>query len=105
MKSSSAFRSAVLGLRFNDKRLAIRSVSFGDIFGTLAANTAVLPFLNQNGKMFVSLSLPEGNVAAESGVLALVEVEALVDGKVEIKLEKDVLNLLAADGRNFAVKL
>ena len=105
VKSSSAFRSAVLGLRFNDKKLAIRSVTFGEIFGTTAANTAVLPFLNQNGKMFVSLSLPEGNVAAESGVLALVEVEALVDGKVEIKLEKDVLNLLAADGRNFAVKL
>ena len=41
----------------------------------------------------------------ESGVLAMIEVEALVDGKVEIKLEKDVLNLLAADGRNFAVKL
>ena len=105
VKSSSAFRSAVLGLRFDEKKLAVRSVSFGDIFGTPTANTAVLPFLNQGGKMFVSLSLPEGNVATQSGVLAIVEVEALVNGKVEITLEKDVLNLLAADGKNFAVKL
>ncbi len=103
--SSSAFRSAVLGLRFNDKKLAVRSVSFGDIFGTPMANTAVLPFLNQNGKMFVSLSMSDGNVATQSGVLAIVEVEALADGKVEITLEKDVLNLLAADGKNFAFKL
>ena len=105
VKSSSLFRSAVLGLRFDDKKLAVRSVSFGDIFGAPTANTAVLPFLNQNGKMFVSLSLAEGTVATQAGVLAIVEVEALADGKVEISLEKDVLNLLAADGKNFAIKL
>ncbi|MGB7209330.1 MAG: secretin N-terminal domain-containing protein [Pyrinomonadaceae bacterium] len=105
VKSSSAFRSAVLGLRFDDKKLAVRSVSFGDIFGTPAANTAVLPFLNEKGKMFVSLSLPQGTVATQSGVLAIVEIEALADGKVEISLEKDVLNMLAADGKTFAIKL
>ena len=105
VKSSSAFRSAVLGLRFDDKKLAVRSVSFGDIFGTPTANTAVLPFLNEKGKMFVSLSLPHGTVATQSGVLAIVEIEALADGKVEISLEKDVLNLLAADGKFFAIKL
>ncbi len=105
VKSSSAFRSAVLGLRFDDKKLAVRSVSFGDIFGTPTANTAVLPFLNEKGKMFVSLSLQQGTVATQSGVLAIVEIEALADGKVEISLEKDVLNLLAADGKNFAIKL
>jgi general secretion pathway protein D len=105
VKSSSAFRSAVLGLRFDDKKLAVRSVSFGDIFGTPTANTAVLPFLNEKGKMFVSLSLSQGTVATQSGVLAIVEIEALADGKVEISLEKDVLNLLAADGKTFAIKL
>jgi len=104
VKSSAAFRSAVLGLRFDQKKLAVRSVSFGDIFGAGVANTNVAPFLNQNGKMFVSLSLPEGTVATSAGVMAFVEVEALSDGRIEIALEKDVLNLLAADGKNFAVK-
>ena len=104
VNSSAAFRSAVLGLRFDDKKLAVRSVSFGDIFGTTFVNTNASPFLNQNGKMFVLLSLKEGNVATTTGILAFVEIEALADGKVAMTLEKDSLNLLAADGRNFALR-
>ncbi|CAN5570577.1 MAG: secretin N-terminal domain-containing protein [Pyrinomonadaceae bacterium] len=103
VKSSAAFRSAVLGLRFDNKRLAVRSISFGDIFGTGFANKNAAPFLNQNGKMYVSLSLPEGAVSTSSGILAYIEVEALADGKIKISLEKDMLNMLAADGKNFAV--
>ncbi|MBC7899390.1 MAG: hypothetical protein H7070_05000, partial [Saprospiraceae bacterium] len=104
VKSTSLFRSAVLGLRFDDKKLAVRSVSFGDIFGAGIANTNAAPFLNQDGKMNVSLSLAQGTVGSGSGILAYVEIEALTDGKPEMTLEKDVLNFLAADGKNFAVK-
>lgn len=104
VKSSTLFRSAVLGLRFDDKKLAVRSVSFGDIFGVGVANTNADPFLNQNGRMNVSLSLPQGTVESGSGILAYIEVEALADGKPEITLERDVLNLLAADGKNFSLK-
>ena len=104
VKSATLFRSAVLGLRFDDKKLAVRSVSFGDIFGAGVANTNADPFLNNNGRMNVSLSLPQGTVGSGSGILAYIEVEALTDGTPEITLERDVLNLLAADGRNFAVK-
>ena len=105
VNSSAAFRSAVLGLHFDPAKLAIRSVGFGDIFGATLANTNAVPFLNQNGKMFVLLSLPEGNVSTTTGTLAFVEVEALADGKVDMTLEKDALNLLGADGKNFAIKL
>ncbi len=104
VKSATLFRSAVLGLRFDDKKLAVRSVSFGDIFGAGIANTNADPFLNNNGRMNVSLSLPQGTVGSGSGILAYVEVEALTDGTPEITLERDVLALLAQDGRNFAVK-
>jgi len=41
---------------------------------------------------------------ATEGILAFVEVEALVDGKPQIDLVRDALNFIAADGRNFAVK-
>ncbi len=102
--SASAFRSAVVGLKFNDKKLAVRSVQLGEVFGASLLNTQVTPFLNQNGKMYVSLSLPEGTVENASGVLAYVEVEALADGTPSLTLEKDVLSFLTADGRNFAVK-
>ena len=104
VKSSGPFRSAVLGLRFDDKKLAVRSVMFGDVFGMGLANTTITPFLNQNGKMFVSLSAADKTMAATEGVLAFIEIEALADGKPEIVLEKDALNFLSADGRNFSVK-
>jgi general secretion pathway protein D len=104
VSSTAAFRSAVLGLKFDEKMIAVRSVTFGDVFGIGTANTNATPFLNQGGKMFVSLSLPDGSVSGTSGVLAYVEIEALADGKPVITLEKDTLNLLAADGKNFAVR-
>ena len=104
VKSSGAFRSAVLGLRFDNKKLAVRSVTYGDVFGMGIANSAVSPFLNQNGKMFVSLSPAGLTLTGTQGVLAYVEVEALADGKPEIALDKEVLNFLAADGKNFAIK-
>src|SRR5687768_3928563 len=104
VKSNGAFRSAVFGLRFDDKKIAVRSVMFGDVFGMGVANTMATPFLNQGGRMFVSLTMPDKTLASTEGVLAFVEIEALTDGKPEIVLEKDVLNFLTADGRNFAVK-
>ncbi len=104
VKSSGPFRSAVLGLRFDETKLVVRSVLFGDVFGMGMANTAATPFLNQNGRMFVSLSAADKTPAMTDGVLAFVEIEALADGKPELTLEKDVLNFLAMDGRNFTIK-
>ena len=100
---TSAFRSAVLGLKYDETKLSIRSVSFGDVFGPSVMSTKASPFLNQGGKTFVSLSLNEG-VAALSGTLAIIEVEARADGKATLEFDKDVLNFLTADGKNFAVK-
>lgn len=104
VKSATAFRSAVLGFRFDDKKMAIRSVSFGDAFGTDLANTPSQPFLNQGGKMYVSLSSPKDSAQNTSGVLAFIEIECLSEGKHEIAFDKDVMNILTADGKNFAVK-
>ncbi len=103
LQGSTAFRSGLIGLKFDEKRLAVRSVSFGDVFGTLA-NTAATPFLNQNGKMFVSLSAKDETGAKADGTLAIIEIEALVDGKPEITFDRDVLNFLTIDGKNFQVK-
>lgn len=104
IESAFAFRSAVLGLRFDDRKLIIRSVSYGDVFGPALVNTATNPFLNQNGRTFVSLSHPDGATTSLSGVLAFIEVEALTDGVPQLTLEREVLNLLTADGRNFTLE-
>jgi general secretion pathway protein D len=103
--SSGVFRSAVLGLKFDEKQLAVRSVSFGEIFGTALSRAAVTPFLNQHGRMFVTLSHPDGAVESRAGILAFVEIEALADGTPVIDFEKEVLNVQAADGSPFRVSL
>ncbi len=104
VSGNSDFRSAVLGLKFDDKKLAIRSVSLGSAFGT-SENTVMTPFLNQNGKMFISLSSKDIANASASGTLAYIEIEALTDGRPAITFERDVLNFITADGKSFAVKL
>jgi general secretion pathway protein D len=94
--------SAVVGLKFDDKKVAVRSVTYGDLFGT-AANSAATPFLNQNGKMYVSLTSKDA--VAATGILAFIEIEALVAGTPQIDFDRDVLNVLAADGKTVSLKL
>lgn len=103
VKSGTAFRSAVMALKFNARKLAVRDVSFGEVFGSLA-QTKTVPFLNQNGKMFVSLSASKDASEFSSGTLAFIEVEALADGTHEIEFDTEAMNLLTADGKNFIVK-
>jgi hypothetical protein len=104
INGSSAFRSALVGLRFDDKKLAVRSVAFGDVFGPALANNPVTPFLNQNGKMYVTFAMPDGAAQSSTGILAFIEIEALVDGQAEMTFDKDTLNVMTADGKNFVVK-
>lgn len=104
IEGAGSFRSAVVGFRFDDKTLAIRSVIFGDVFGTLV-NTAATPFLNQNGKLYVSLTAADGKEVNASGTIAFIEVELLTNGRAEIALDRDVLSFLTGEGKNFAIKL
>ncbi|CAN5375937.1 hypothetical protein BH10ACI1_BH10ACI1_27680 [soil metagenome] len=104
VRSATSFRSAVLGLKFDKDKVAVRAVSFGDVFGKDLAQTAVSPFMNENGKMFVSLSSPKDTAENSSGILAYIEIEALADGKPQIAFDGDILNFLTADGKNFTVK-
>ncbi len=102
---TGAFSSGVIGLKFDEKKLAVRNVFFGDAFGGKLAGTIATPFLNQNGKMYVSLTTKDGSEVAASGTLAVIEVEVLADGKPVIAFDGEVLNFLSSDGKNFTVKV
>lgn len=104
VKSATAFRSAVLGLKFDDKKLAVRSVTFGDVFGGDLTGKESKPFMNQNGKTYVSLSSPKNTAENASGILAYIEVEALADGKHVIEFDSELINILTADGKDFVVR-
>ncbi len=95
------FRSAVMGLKFDVKKVAVRGVSYGDVFGVIA-NSPAVPFLNQNGKMYVSLTAKDDANAA--GVFAYIEIEALAAGRPEIAFDRDVLNFMTVDGKSFKLK-
>ncbi len=96
------FRSAVLGLKFDASKIAVSSVSYGDIFG-LSANAMATPFLNQDGKMFVSLNSKEGEVAA-NGTIAYVEIQALVAGRPVIQFDTEAVNFMTAAGKSLVWK-
>jgi general secretion pathway protein D len=102
VSGNAEFGSAVIGLKFDPKKLAVRSVSYGDAFGSLNARSSAIPFLNQNGKMYVTLTSGSG-VRAE-GDVAFIEIEALVDGVVDIAFDRDIVNFLSPDGRNFKIR-
>ncbi|CAN5465382.1 hypothetical protein BH10ACI2_BH10ACI2_16850 [soil metagenome] len=104
IQGDGTFGSAVVGFRYDEKKLAIRTVSFGDAFG-LSANTAATPFLNRDGKMFVSFQSKDGGALKTAGTLAFIEVEALTAGRPEIWFVSDIVNVQTTDGKNFAVKL
>jgi hypothetical protein len=99
------FRSAVVGLKFDSAKVAVRGITFGDVFGAAAANTAAIPFLNQDGKMYISLMAKDGTEANPSGTLAFIEIEALAAGRPEIAFDRDVLNAQTVDGKSFLLKL
>ena len=104
VKGNGKFQSAVIGLNFDSSKVAVRSVAFGDAFGITSVNGAVTPFLNQKGKMYVSLLTKDGLEIGAAGTLAIIEIEALTAGKPVIAFDRNVLSFLAGDGRNLAVK-
>ena len=103
VNSGAAFRSGVIGLKFDGKQVAVRSVTFGDVFGDSVLNAPATPFLNQNGKMYVSLIGKDESAAKTAGTLAVIEIEALTAGKPSISFDSDVLNFLTVDGKNFQI--
>lgn len=104
IKTGTPFRSAVIGLKFDPAKTAVRTVQFGDVFGSGVAQTNVTPFLNTNGKMYVSLSSDKDMSAASSGILAYIEIEALSPGTPQIAFDTEILSVLTVNGKSFDLK-
>jgi general secretion pathway protein D len=104
IKSNSSLRSAVLGLNFDPKKVAVRKVVYGDLFGSSLAEKQATPYFNSKGKIYVTLNADKEIVASGSDVLAYLEIESLVDGTPEIKFDTNVNNVLADDGGSFLIK-
>jgi general secretion pathway protein D len=104
IKSENAFRSAVLALNYDQNKIAIRKVIYGDVFGDKLAEKEATPFLNSKGKMFVTLASDKDLAVGGSDVLAYIEIESLIDGTPEIKFDSNISNILTEDGSSFLLK-
>ena len=104
MQGGGLFRTATMGLKFDPSKVAVRSVSYGDIFGGIA-NTAAHPFLNDKGKLFVTFTAADDKGLIPTGTLAFIEVEALVPGRPQIDFDRDMFYFQTAQGKNLALKL
>jgi hypothetical protein len=101
VRTATPFRSAIIGLNFDSAKLAVKSVTLGEVFGKEATQKRVEPYLNTGGKMFVSLAGDQDLIVSSSGILAYIELEALQDGVPEITLDPQMNSLMTADGRYF----
>lgn len=103
VKSAGSFRSAVLGFKYDQSKIAVRSVAYGDVFGAAQSGKTATPFINQNGKTYVSLAPARSTADDTSGVIAIIEIEALTDGVQRIDFDQATMSLLSADGKSFAI--
>jgi general secretion pathway protein D len=104
ISSESEFQSAIVAIGFDPKKVAIRRVSYGDVFGKASADKQATPYFNSNGKMYVTLSAAQLTKIEESDVLAYLEVEALTDGKPEISFIENMFGLINENGQSFVLK-
>lgn len=101
IKSGSPFQQMILAFKYDDQKLAVRTISYGDIFGADQLRAAASPYLNKGGKTFVALNAI--SAINGSGILAYVEVEALADGKPQLSFDSQAMNMLAPGGAAFAL--
>jgi general secretion pathway protein D len=103
MNGGGLFRTATMGLKFDPTRVAVRAVTHGDVFASLA-NSEAKPFLNEKGSLFVTFTAAEEKGLIPNGTLAYLEVEALVPGKPSIEFDKNMFIFQTAQGVNLPLK-
>lgn len=103
MQGGGLFRTATMGLKFDPAKVAVRNVTHGDVFASLA-NSEAKPFLNEKGSLFVTFTAADEKGLIPNGTLAYLEVEALVPGKPLIEFDKNMFIFQSAQGVNLPLK-
>jgi general secretion pathway protein D len=104
IESDASFNSAVLALGFDPKKIAVRKISYGEVFGKTMTEQEVKPYYNANGKTYANLSTEILTKIEGNDVLAYIEIEALADGKPEISFIPNMFTLVNNEsGQSFAL--
>ena len=104
LKTDAPLGLLAVSLRFDPSRLAVRSVTRGDLAGP--SDAAFTHSANADGHLLVSVT-PSSAAAPLTGVgvLFVVEVEALAGGANPFSLTADDVHVIAADGRKVFLRV
>ncbi len=104
LKTDAPLGLLAVSMRFDPTRMAVRSVSRGDLAGPSAA--AFTHSATPDGHLLVSVSATDAAAPLTGvGVLFVVEVEALAAGAAPYALTADDVHVIAADGRKVFLRV
>ena len=104
MQGGGLFRTATMGLKFDPAKVAVRSVTHGEVFAG-QANSEAKPFVNEKGSLFVTFTAADEKGLIPNGTLAYLEVEALVPGRPMLEFDRNMFIFQSAQGVNLPLKL
>jgi general secretion pathway protein D len=110
LKSDVALTLAVIALRFDPKVVKVRVVSAGTLLANEKdGNSAGASFsqsVNDSGVCLISISNLSGVASMKgAGTLLFIDVEGVGVGDAGLLLDKDSINLVAADARSLVVEV
>jgi general secretion pathway protein D len=109
LKSDVSLALAVIALRFDPRVVKVQVVSAGSLLDSKDGKSAGATFsqsLDASGVCLISVSNLSGGASMKGvGTLLFVDVEGVGRGNAGLLLDKDSINLVAADARNLVVEV
>jgi general secretion pathway protein D len=109
LKSDVSLALAVIALRFDPKVVKVQVVSAGSLLGSKDGKSAGATFsqsLDASGVCLISVSNLSGASSMKgAGTLLFIDVEGVGLGNAGLVLDRDSINLVAADARNLSVEV
>lgn len=105
VNSLSAVKMAVLSLGYDPNKIKINRVLYGEIFGAELAQKDATAFAAANGNLMANLMTRQNQTAQGAGVLAYLEIEAIVDADdASLQIKTAATNLIGVGGENIVIK-
>jgi general secretion pathway protein D len=105
LDSQVALNVAMMALRFDPKVVKVHAVVAGDLLIAQQRASDLTQSIDPTGVCMISISGMNSKAFTGSGALLFIEIEAIGTGDAALRLDKERLLLLAADGGNVVHQL
>ncbi len=105
LKTDAPLGMVVARLRFDPRRISVRSVAAGGMFVPGKAQPTVTHSIDGSGVLLVSIAPPAGgNPLTGVGALLTIDVEGVAAGESAFAFDTNEVHLIASDGRGITAK-